>query len=197
MNNIAIFASGTGSNFLAIHQAIKEKTLNASISLFVSDKPNSVSAKMALELGLNVYIFNSKSYKNKKEYEVEILQKLRQENITLIVLAGYMKIIGKTILDEYERRIINIHPSLLPLYKGKDAIAQAYNDNALKTGVTIHYVDKGIDTGDIISQEEIKIYPEYSLSDIEREIHKVEHSLYSKTIQKLLEEQYEKSLIKR
>ena len=197
MNNIAIFASGTGSNFHAIHQAIKEKTLNASISLFVSDKPNSVSAKMALELGLNVHIFNSKSYKNKEEYEVEILQKLRQENITLIVLAGYMKIIGKTILDEYERRIINIHPSLLPLYKGKDAIAQAYNDNALKTGVTIHYVDKGIDTGDIISQEEIKIYPEYSLSDVEREIHKVEHSLYSKTIQKLLEEQYEKSLIKR
>lgn len=188
MKNIAVFASGTGSNFLAIHQAIKDKTLNASIALFVSDKANSLSAKKALELGLNVHTFNGKDYKNKQEYETEILHKLAQANVSLIVLAGYMKIIGKTILDKYDHRIINIHPSLLPLYKGKDAILQAYNDNATETGVTIHYVDKGIDTGEIITQEKIKINQEYSINDIEREVHKLEHSLYSKTIQKILEE---------
>lgn len=188
MKNIAIFASGSGSNFLAIHQAIKEKKLDASISLFVSDKSSSLSVKKALELGLNVHTFDIKNYKSKDEYEIEILLKLKEANISLIVLAGYMRIIGKTILDEYEYRIINIHPSLLPLYKGKDAITQAFNDNALKTGVTIHYVDKGVDTGKIITQEAIFINPKYTVSDLEKEVHKLEHKLYSKTIQKILEE---------
>lgn len=188
MKNIAVFASGTGSNFIAIHNAIKEKTLKASITLFVSDKPNSKATKNAIELGLNIHAFDMKNYKNKEEYELEILSKLKQEKVHLIVLAGYMKIIGKTLLDEYEGKIINIHPSLLPLYKGKDAISKAFYDNALETGVSIHYVDKGIDTGDIIIQEKIKIEQDYSLNDVEREVHKLEHLLYPITIQKLLED---------
>jgi phosphoribosylglycinamide formyltransferase-1 len=99
-----------------------------------------------------------------------------------------MRLIGETLLQDYKNRIINIHPSLLPLYKGKDAIGQALLDNATVTGVTVHYVDEGMDTGRIIEQEQIIIKENESRDSLEQRIHMVEHKLYPRVIKKVLEE---------
>ena len=188
MKNIAIFASGTGSNFTAICEALKEDNKTLNISLLVSDKEQSLVVKKAEKLKVDVFTFNPKEYKNRTEYEQVILSKLVEYKIDFIVLAGYMRIIGQTILNNFQRKIINIHPSLLPSFKGMDAIGQAINYKVKITGVTVHYVDKGMDTGEIISQQALDISNMHNRSEIEKEIHNIEHILYPKTIKKLLEE---------
>ncbi|MBN2605330.1 MAG: phosphoribosylglycinamide formyltransferase [Bacilli bacterium] len=189
MKNIAIFASGTGSNFLAIHKAIKEGKLKANIKLFITDNFESDALKRAKDLHIETYSFNPKEFATKKDYEKEIIGFLSNHQIDLVVLAGYMRIIGATILEQYSNRIVNIHPSLLPLYKGKDAVGQALKARDKKTGVTVHFVDEGIDTGKIIMQEEIRIEPSWDRHDLELQIHKVEHEIYYKAIKKILEVQ--------
>ena len=188
MKKIAIFASGTGSNFLAIHDAIKSGYLNCDLELVVSDRPKSKAIENAKIRNLNYFAFWPKKYEDKQAFETEIVSLLKKHKVDLIVLAGYMRLIGPTILAEYEGRIINIHPSLLPLYKGKDAVGQALEDNATKTGVTVHYVDSGMDTGNIIEQVECPILPGEQRESLEEKIHAIEHQLYSKVIKKLLEE---------
>ncbi len=188
MKKIAIFASGTGSNFLAIHKAIHEKELDTTIGLVVSDRPNSKAAQNGIKRGLKVHTFQPKKYESKADYEKEILDKLQEENIDLIVLAGYMRLIGNVLLTAYENRIINIHPSLLPKYKGKDAVGQAMKDGAKVTGVTVHYVDAGMDTGKIIDQVALDISDMKTREEIETKIHQIEHQLYKKVIKQLLEE---------
>ena len=188
MKNIAIFASGTGSNFLAINDSINNGYLNCSLELLISDRPQSKAIEKAKPLHINHFSFSPKQYPNKKSFEMEIVELLQEHKIDLIILAGYMRLIGPTLLSQYEGKIINIHPSLLPLYKGKDAVGQALQDNAIKTGVTVHYVDSGMDTGSIIEQEECQIEPNESRESLEAKIHSIEHKLYSKVIKKLLEE---------
>ncbi len=193
MKRIAVFASGTGSNFLALNDALNIDKSVAEITLVVSDKPKSLVVKNAHKLNINVFSFNPKEYKKRVEYEKNILLKLIENEIDFIVLAGYMRIIGKTLLSKFEKKIINIHPSLLPSFKGIDAIGQAIDYKVKITGVTIHYIDEGVDTGEIIAQQAIDISSLNSREEIETEIHKIEHQLYPKAIISLLEEKYEKS----
>ena len=193
MKRIAVFASGTGSNFLALNDALNIDKSVAEITLVVSDKPKSLVVKNAHKLNINVFSFNPEKYKKRVEYEKNILLKLIENEIDFIVLAGYMRIIGKTLLSKFEKKIINIHPSLLPSFKGIDAIGQAIDYKVKITGVTIHYIDEGVDTGEIIAQQAINISSLNSREEIETEIHKIEHQLYPKAIISLLEEKYEKS----
>lgn len=187
MKNIAVFASGTGSNFLAIYEAIKRNELNVNLKLLISDRPKSKSVDKAKTLNIPFFAFHPKDYPSKEAYEQEINKQLQENDVDLIVLAGYMRLIGTTLLEAYTRKIINIHPSLLPLFKGKDAVGQAMAAGVSKTGVTVHYVDEGMDTGEIISQEELDISNLNTREEIETEIHKIEHKLYPKTIKKVLE----------
>lgn len=188
MKNIAVFASGKGSNFVAIDASIKQGIIDANLCLLVSDKPNSLSVKKAEELGIECFAFDAKQYASKKDYERIILKKLQEKNIDLVILAGYMRLIGSTLLHNYPGRIINIHPSLLPAFKGKDAVGQAMATGVKVTGVTVHFVDEGMDTGKIISQRALDISTLKSREEIEREIHKIEHILYPITINKVLED---------
>lgn len=188
MNNIAIFASGTGSNFEAIHKAIIDHKLQANLCVVICDQPQALVVQKANKRNIPVFSFQVKDYKNKKEYETNIVQILQQYHIDLIVLAGYMRLIGPTILKQYPRRIINIHPSLLPQFKGLDAVGQAMNAGVTTTGVTIHYVDEGMDTGEIIDQQSLDISLCDTREEIEFHIHEIEHKLYPKVIQKVLEE---------
>lgn len=188
MKNIAIFASGTGSNFDAIYQAVNNKYINANIALFVTDRPKCKALEKAKNYNINTFTFKPKNYESKKHYEQAILQELRSQNIDLIVLAGYMRLIGPTILNNYPKKIINIHPSLLPSFKGIDAVGQAMAAKVEVTGVTVHYVDQGMDTGEIIAQEPLTINNLETRGQIETEIHKIEHKLYPKVIKQLLED---------
>lgn len=188
MRKIAVFASGTGTNFDAIQKAIEDKYLDAVIECVVVDKKNALVIEKAKKKNIYVFDFNPKDYESKAAYEKEIVELLDSKEIELVCLAGYMRLVGETLLNAYEGRIINIHPSLLPAFVGKDAIGQAIRYGVKVMGVTIHYVDSGMDSGKIIAQRSFDVLDTMTPEEIERNVHAVEHVLYPETIKKLLEE---------
>jgi len=186
MKKIAVFASGSGSNFQAIIDVMKTGELEADIALLVCDKPEAVAVRRAESAHIPTFAFNTKEYESKEAYEKAILEKLKGYGVEFIVLAGYMRLIGPTLLKEYSGRIVNIHPSLLPAFPGKDAIGQALAAKAKWSGVTIHYVDEGMDTGPIIVQERIRISEKETRESLQKKIQKIEHKLYPSILQMLL-----------
>ncbi|AWE08847.1 phosphoribosylglycinamide formyltransferase [Lysinibacillus sp. 2017] len=181
---IAVFASGSGSNFQAIQEAIERGELNASIELVITDKPGAYVVTRAGNFGIEVLELAPKSFETKAAYEAKIVEALQEKQIEWVILAGYMLLIGDTLLSAYESRIINIHPSLLPSFPGKDAIGQAINHGVKLTGVTVHYVDAGMDTGKIIAQGAVDVV-DGDREKTEQRIHILEHALYTKTLQQL------------
>ena len=186
MKKIAIFASGNGSNFQAIIDEIEKGNIETEIAVLVTDKPDCFAVKRAQNHNIPFFSFNPKNYGSKEEYEKEIASFLIEKEVFLVVLAGYMRIIGKVLLSAFPNRIINIHPALLPAFPGKNGIQQAYDYSVKVFGVTVHYVDSGIDTGKIIDQECFKINGTETLQDIENKIHTIEHQLYPKVIKSIL-----------
>ncbi|CRK82419.1 phosphoribosylglycinamide formyltransferase [Neobacillus massiliamazoniensis] len=186
MKKIAVFASGSGSNFQAILDSIQSVGLDASIQLLVCDQPGAFVIERAKLSSIRTFVFTAKDYRSKEDYEKEISLQLKECGVELIVLAGYMRLIGPTLLKEYEGRIINIHPSLLPDFPGKDAIGQAIAAEAKWSGVTIHYVDEGMDTGPIIVQERVRLEENETRESLQRKIQTMEHKLYPAILQMLL-----------
>ncbi|WP_406945533.1 phosphoribosylglycinamide formyltransferase [Halobacillus sp. SY10] len=185
MINIAVFASGTGSNFDAIVSKVESGELEANIALLVCDRIGAPVIEKAQKHEIDTVVYRAKSFADKAAYEQAVLDDCRQRGIEFIVLAGYMRLIGPTLLKPYERRIVNIHPSLLPAFPGKDAIGQALEKKVKVTGVTVHYVDDGMDTGPIIAQEAIVIEENDTADDVKDKIQAVEHRLYPQVIQSL------------
>ncbi|QGH33247.1 phosphoribosylglycinamide formyltransferase [Gracilibacillus salitolerans] len=186
MTKLAVFASGTGSNYNAIVEAVKNGTLDAEVSVLVCDKPNAEVVEKAKLNGTPAFVFDPKQYRNKQMFEAKIVEVLQEEKIDLIILAGYMRMIGKTLLRPFEGKIINIHPSLLPSFPGLDAIGQAFDAGVKVSGVTVHYVDAGMDTGKIIAQQAVDVQDGSSRDELQHAIQQVEHQLYPATIQKLI-----------
>lgn len=185
MKRIAIFASGTGSNFQAIIEAVRKGNLHATIALLICDKPEAPVVEKAKKADVPVFTFSPKEFASKAVFESIICEQLQNAKVDFIVLAGYMRLIGPTLLQAYPNKIINLHPSLLPAFPGKAAIKQAVEAGVKITGITIHYVDEGMDTGPIIAQKAVPIDDEETLLDVERKIHQVEHIFYPQTLQKL------------
>lgn len=186
MVKVAVFASGTGSNFEKLVTYEKEnKNCSYNIAILITDIESAKVIAKAKKLGIVTYFVNPKNFDTKEDFENKIVEILNLHNIELIALAGYMRILGKPLLNSYLNKIINIHPSLLPKYPGKSGITDAFLNKAEKTGVTIHYVDSGIDTGKIITQEELTIEPNWSMDELEESIHKIEHRIYPLTLNKI------------
>jgi phosphoribosylglycinamide formyltransferase-1 len=184
---IAIFASGTGSNFAAILESIKTKKINnVEVVLLVSDRPEALAVQKARDERIPVFTFLAKDYPNKQAYEVEILNELTQRKVDFIVLAGYMRLLGNVLLQAYDRKIINVHPSLLPAFTGKDAIGQALDYGVKVTGVTVHYVDEGMDTGRIIAQQTVIIDSDETRETLIKKIQEQEHRILPEVIQRLV-----------
>ena len=186
MKKIAVFASGFGSNFQAIIEAVRQQTLNADIALLVSDNPSSKAVERANAAGIDAFTFCAKDYAGKAAYEQAILAELKAKEVEYIVLAGYMRIIGKTLLEAYPMRIINLHPALLPSFPGAHGIADAYNYGVKVFGITIHFVDEGIDTGKIINQFAFHAEENDTLETIETKIHQLEHQYFPLTINEVI-----------
>lgn len=186
MKKIAVFASGSGSNFQAILDAVQTGNLAAQIVLLVCDQRGAYAIERANRAGIPSFVFKAKDYSSKQEYEKEIALLLRKYSVEFIVLAGYMRLIGPTLLKEYEGCIVNIHPSLLPDFPGKDALGQALAAKAKWSGVTIHYVDEGMDTGPIIVQERVRLSENETRESLQEKIHAIEHKLYPSILQMLL-----------
>ncbi|NRG45617.1 phosphoribosylglycinamide formyltransferase [Bacillus sp. CRN 9] len=186
MKKIAVFASGSGTNFQAIVDANKGGSLEAEIKLLVCDKPQAYCIKRAVNEGIPSFVFNAKEFASKEEYEKKILQELQAAEVEFIVLAGYMRLIGSVLLQAFAGRIVNIHPSLLPAFPGKDAIGQALQAGVEETGVTIHFVDEGMDTGPIIDQQEVTVSDGETMESLQMKIHEVEHVFYPQVLNKIL-----------
>ncbi|MCM3674623.1 phosphoribosylglycinamide formyltransferase [Peribacillus simplex] len=185
MKRLAVFASGNGSNFQSIAEAIKSGKLAAEICLVICDREDAYVLERAKLENIDSFSFSAKNYSNKTEYESEILEKLRQYEIEFIILAGYMRLIGPTLLQKYSQRIVNIHPSLLPSFPGKDAIGQAFDAGVKETGVTVHYVDDGMDTGPVIAQKAVPILEGDTKDILQKRIQEMEHDLYPSVLQEL------------
>lgn len=178
----AVFASGAGSNF----QAIMEADMSCEIVLLVCDKAGAAVVKKAATHQVPVLTFNPKDYSSKAEYEQMLQQKLTEAGVEWIFLAGYMRLIGPVLLQAFSERIINIHPSLLPAFPGKDAIGQALTAGARQTGVTVHYIDEGIDTGPMIAQATLDVSPADTEATLKQKIQRLEHELYPQVINQLI-----------
>lgn len=186
MKKIAVFASGSGSNFQAIIDVIQAGKLDADISLLVCDKPGAFAIDRAKAAGIPSFVFTAKDYPSKDHYEEEILAQLKAYDVEFIVLAGYMRLIGSKLLAAYKGRIVNVHPSLLPAFPGKDAIGQALAAKVKWSGITIHFVDEGMDTGPIIIQERVRLDENETRESLQHKIQKSEHKLYPSVLQMLL-----------
>ena len=185
MKHLAVFASGTGTNFVAIAKACAEGRIPADVAIMVCDKPGAAVIERASELGVETFVFDPHAYASKADFEKEIVALLDARKVDLVCLAGYMRIVGETLLKAYEGKIINIHPSLLPAFRGAHAVEQAVAYGVKVYGISIHWVNDQLDGGRIIAQ---RAFP-YEGSDPE-EVHrigqKIEHELYVETINKLL-----------
>lgn len=185
---IAVFASGNGSNFQAIADAVQKGQLDADIQLVVTDRPQAYVVERAKKAGIPSFAFIPRDYNSKQSYEEMLKEKLEEMEVEWVVLAGFMRLIGPVLLEAYENRIINIHPSVLPLFPGKDAIGQTMAAGAAEAGVTVHFVDAGMDTGNIIEQRSFVIDGR-DREEVEKEIHSIEHELYPATLQRLFTQQ--------
>lgn len=182
-SRIAVFASGQGSNFAALIDAQRAGLLGeGNIELLVSDKPEAPVAKRAEDAGIPALLLRPKDFASRELYEAEIVAELQRREIGLVVLAGYMRLITPVLLTPYAGRIINIHPSLLPAFAGKDAIGQALDYGVKLTGVTVHFVDGGMDTGPVIAQRSVVVQDNDTADSLAERIHKVEYELYPEVV---------------
>ena len=188
MKRIAVFASGNGSNFEAIAAACERGEIPARIALAVCDKPEARVVERAANHGVECFVFRPKEYGSKADYEREIVRRLDAAQVDLVCLAGYMRLCGEELLGAYGGRIINIHPALLPAFKGAHAIRDAFEYGVKVYGVTIPGVDASLDGGPIIAQRAFA-YEGRDLDELEAMVHAVEHPLYIETIGKLLKEE--------
>jgi len=179
---VAVFASGGGTNFQAIVDAVHAGRLNASVELLVCDKPHAEVVQRAERVGVSVFAFRPRDYASREAYEREILAELSKRGIELVVLAGYMRIITQTLVEPYYGRMLNVHPSLLPAFPGINAVRQALDYGVKTTGVTIHYVDGGLDTGPIILQRAIAVQEGEPEEALLARIHAAEHELLPQAI---------------
>lgn len=180
---IAIFASGNGTNF----EALVAADLPAEICVLVCDSADAPVIQRAQKHQVPVILSLPERGVSKRQREQQLLTDLAPYHVNLLVLAGYMRIVGETLLTAFPRRIINIHPALLPSFPGRHGIEDAFNAGVKVTGVTIHYVDSGVDSGEIIAQEAVTRTADDTLDSLEQKIHAVEHQLYPATVRHLIE----------
>lgn len=185
MHRIAVFASGEGSNFEAIVTAAERGELDCRVVLVVCDRVAARVVERAARHGVECFAFSAGDYASKEEYEAEIVRRLDARGVELVCLAGYMRLVGRRLLESYGGRIINLHPSLLPAFKGRDAIGQALDYGVKVFGVSIHWVDSSLDGGRIIAQRAFA-YEGSDRGELERKIHEAEYPLYVETIGKIL-----------
>jgi phosphoribosylglycinamide formyltransferase-1 len=176
--NIAILASGNGSNFKAIAEAVRRGHIKASIKVLITDKDSAFVRKRAKRSKIRDIFIDPKKTGSRCEFDEKIAAILKSEKIDLIILAGFMRILSGGFVKKFKNRILNIHPALLPAFKGEDAIKRAFRYGCKVTGVTVHFVDEKVDNGPIVLQEAIRIKKGESLAKLEARIHSLEHKLY-------------------
>lgn len=178
---LVVLASGTGSNLQAILDRLHMRE-GIEVVGVGSDKPGAPAIERARAARIAVGLFPRKDFADRDERDAAMADWIEERGADLIVLAGYMQLLSPAFVERFRNRIVNVHPALLPAFPGLDAIGQALAAGANVTGVTVHFVDEGVDTGPAILQREVDVPPDRDREALERAIHTVEHQLYSEAI---------------
>ncbi len=184
---IAVFASGRGSNLQAIIAASTRGDIPAEIELVISDNKDARALKRAEAAGIDNIFVDPGEFNFNREYEEKLIEILKGYEIDLIALAGYMRILSTLFIKEYRNKIVNIHPSLLPAFKGLNAQQQALDYGVKYSGCTVHYVDAGVDSGPIIDQAVVRVDDNDTVEDLAQRILKEEHRIYPEVIKDIVE----------
>ena len=179
----AVLASGKGTNLQAILDALKKKKIKASLKVVFSDRADALALARAVKANVPVVAhIPPKKFASREAFDEAVAEFLKKEGVSFVVLAGYMRILSPVFIRAFSGRILNIHPALLPAFKGAHAIRDAFDYGVKIAGVTVHLVDEEVDHGPIVAQVPVEIAPKETLASLENRIHKVEHLLYPKVI---------------
>ena len=182
---LGILASGNGSNFESIFKSIQNKKLNAEISILIVNNPNCLAIQKAKKHEIPYVIINHRDCNSRLEHDNLVMKKLEELSVELVVMAGWMRIAGEELINRFNNRLINIHPSLLPSFKGIDAIQQAIEEKVTITGCTVHYVQKEVDSGSIIIQAAVPLKEQDNKETLKKRIQDMEHIILPLAIAKV------------
>ncbi len=180
--NLGILASGRGSNLQAIIDAVNKGELNVNITAVVSDNERAYALDRARANNIPAYFVNPKEFGAKDQYEAQVVKILQDAKVNLVALAGYMRLIGPTLLEAFPNRVLNIHPALLPSFPGLQGQKQALDYGVKYSGCTVHFVDAGMDTGPIIAQAVVPVLDEDNEETLALRILTEEHKLYPQAL---------------
>lgn len=185
--NIAVLSSGSGTNLQAIIDNVKSGYIPAKIALVVSDRRRAYALLRAKDAGIETFVLNSKNFKTREDFDKEIVKNLKKKNVELVVLAGFMRLMSPYFVKEYKNRIMNIHPALLPSFKGTHGIKDALDYGVKVTGPTVHFVNEKLDHGPIILQKTIEVKDDDTEDTLLERIQREEHKMYPEAIKLFVE----------
>ena len=185
--NIAVLCSGNGSNLQAIIDSVKKGYIPARIAIVVSDNKDAFALKRAAKAGIETLVLNPKDFGTRETFDKEVIKNLRKQEVGLVVLAGYMRLLSGHFIKEYEGRIMNIHPALLPSFKGTHGIKDALEYGVKVTGPTVHFVDEKLDHGAIILQKAVEAKDDDTEESLLERVHKEEHKIYPEAVKLFVE----------
>lgn len=183
---LGILISGRGSNMIALVDAVRHETIpNAGVAVVISDKANAAGLAKASERGIETLVIERRG-RPRVEHDREMVAELKARNVDLVCLAGYMRLLSREFVAAFPRRILNIHPSLLPLFPGLDAQQQAIDNGAKVSGCTVHYVDETLDGGPVIARREVPVHEDDTAESLSERILVEEHLLYPEAVAMVL-----------
>ena len=173
-----------GTNLQAL---LDDPIVGPNVALVVSDRPQAPALERARRAGIQSVVVEPSGFANRDPYDAALVALLEDEGIDVVVLAGFMRLLGPTFVDAFAGRILNVHPSLLPAFPGGTSVADALAWGVKVTGVTVHLVDEEVDHGPIVAQESLEVYPDDDWETLESRVHEVEHRLLPRAVQALIE----------
>lgn len=180
--NIALLCSGSGTNLQAIIDKVNDGYIPAKIALVLSDNSKALALSRAKTAGIETVVLNPKDYKAREDFDKEVIKDLKKREVELVVLAGFMRLLSPYFIKEYKNRIINIHPALLPSFKGTHGIKDALDYAVKITGATVHFVDERLDNGPIILQSAVEVKDDDTEETLLERVHKEEHRIYPEAV---------------
>ena len=185
--NIAVFVSGSGTNLQAIIDAVNSGYIKTTIALVLSDNKEACALERAKKAGVETLFLDPKAFNSKQDFDKEIIKNLKERRVELICLAGYMRVLTPHFVREFKNRIMNIHPALLPSFKGLNGVKDALDYGVKITGPTVHFVTEKVDSGPIIVQSAVEVKDDDTEDSLRERIHKEEHKIYPKAIKDFVE----------
>ena len=186
---MAVLCSGRGTNLQAIIDAVRRGTIRARIALVIADRLDAFALERARKAAITAVCVDPKSFTSRDRFEESLVKLLKAHHVSLICLAGFMRVLSPEFVHRFPHRILNIHPALLPAFPGAHAVRDAMAWGAKVTGVTVHLVDEEVDHGPILLQEAVAIHPGEPEEELLERVHRVEHKLYPEAIRLMLEGQ--------